>query len=138
MNYCSSNNGQLFKHVYVMGFFLSVHVCTTYFDSWLFFSFIKCDYCPASAPTVSVVSKCPTNKTEWDQAASRKKCSHMSAKCGDKSPVYHCLLNQWGNETVEVCASTWYISGNEVARSLMFMTCLSCSQSSSFESTTSL
>lgn len=103
-----------------------------------FFSFIKCDYCPASAPTVSVVSKCPTTKAEWDQAASRKKCSHMSAKCGDKSPVYHCLLNQWGNETVEVCASTWYMSGNEVARSLMFMTCLSCSQSSSFESTTSL
>eukprot|EP00105_Crassostrea_gigas_P027948 XP_011449450.1 PREDICTED: uncharacterized protein LOC105343695 [Crassostrea gigas] len=74
-------------------------------------NFSDCDYCPASAPTVSVVSKCPTNKTEWDQAASRKKCSHMSAKCGDKSPVYHCLLNQWGNETVEVCASTWYISG---------------------------
>lgn len=75
-------------------------------------SFIKCGYCPASVPTVSVVSKCPTNKTEWDEAASRKKCSHMSAKCGDKSPVYHCLLNQWRNETVEVCASTWYISGN--------------------------
>lgn len=33
MNYCSSNNGQHFKHVYVMGFFLSVHVCTTFFDS---------------------------------------------------------------------------------------------------------
>lgn len=82
-----------------------------------------------------MVSKCPTNKTEWDQAASRKKCSHitdMSAKCGNKSPIYHCLLNQWRNETVEVCASTWYISGNEVERSLMFMTSLSCSQSSFF------
>ncbi|XP_052711970.1 uncharacterized protein LOC128186230 [Crassostrea angulata] len=74
-------------------------------------NFSDCDYCPVSAPTVSVVSKCPTTKTEWDQAASRKKCSHMSAKCGTKSPVYHCLLNQWRNETVEVCASNWYISG---------------------------
>lgn len=74
-------------------------------------NFSDCDYCPVSAPTVSVVSKCPTTKAEWDEAASRKKCSHMTAKCGTKSPVYHCLLNQWGNETVEVCASTWYISG---------------------------
>nr|XP_034335287.1 uncharacterized protein LOC105343695 isoform X8 [Crassostrea gigas] len=74
-------------------------------------NFSNCDYCPVSAPTVSVVSKCPTTKTEWDEAASRKKCSHMSAKCGNKSPVYHCLLNQWRNETVEVCASNWYISG---------------------------
>lgn len=85
---------------------ICVFVCITILSS-----FSDCGYCPASVPTVSVVSKCPTNKTEWDQAASRKKCSHMSAKCGDKSPVYHCLLNQWGNETVEVCASTWYMSG---------------------------
>lgn len=99
-----------------------------------FFSFIKSDYCPASAPTVAVVSECPTNKTEWDQAASRKKCNLMSAKCGDKTPVYHCLLNQWRNETVEVCASTWYISGNEVARSIIFMTGPSCSPSVSHSS----
>lgn len=77
------------------------------------FSFIKCEYCPVTAPTVSVVSKCPRTKTEWDQAAFRKKCNYMSAKCGDKSPVYHCLLNQWRNETVEVCASTWFISGSQ-------------------------
>lgn len=74
-------------------------------------NFSNCDYCPVSVPTVSVVSKCPTTKAEWDEAASRKKCSHMTAKCGTKSPVYHCLLNQWGNETVEVCASDWFISG---------------------------
>lgn len=90
---------------------LKYRIISVSFAITILSSFSDCEYCPASAPTVSVVSKCPTNKTEWDQAASRKKCNLMSAKCGDKTPVYHCLLNQWRNETVEVCTSTWYISG---------------------------
>nr|XP_022291067.1 uncharacterized protein LOC111102563 isoform X3 [Crassostrea virginica] len=68
--------------------------------------------CPAGAPTVRIVDKCPTTRAEMEEAAQRKKCDMMKdSKPCDKPPVYHCLLNQWGNATVEVCTSPWYISG---------------------------
>ncbi|XP_048767738.2 uncharacterized protein LOC125674590 [Ostrea edulis] len=70
--------------------------------------------CPASIPTLVEVPRCPRDKSEWDQAASRKQCHKIAAiqKCTDPEKfVYHCLLNEWTNGTVEICAPTWFISG---------------------------
>lgn len=70
--------------------------------------------CPASIPTLVEVPRCPRDKSEWDQAASRKQCHKIAAiqKCTDPEKfVYHCLLNEWTNGTVEICAPTWFLSG---------------------------
>nr|XP_022291300.1 uncharacterized protein LOC111102730 isoform X2 [Crassostrea virginica] len=71
-----------------------------------------CGVCPISTPTVTSVPKCPATQEEMEKAARRKKCEMMAdSKNCDVPPVYHCLLNQWKNDTIEVCASPWYISG---------------------------
>ncbi|XP_078329648.1 uncharacterized protein LOC111102730 isoform X2 [Crassostrea virginica] len=71
-----------------------------------------CGVCPVSTPTVTSVPRCPATLEEMKEAAQRKKCEMMAdSKNCDMPPVYHCLLNQWKNDTIEVCASPWYISG---------------------------
>uniref|UniRef100_K1PB63 Uncharacterized protein n=1 Tax=Magallana gigas TaxID=29159 RepID=K1PB63_MAGGI len=37
---------------------------------------------------------------EWKEAAARKGCEKMTCS----SFEYHCVINAWGNETIEVCA----------------------------------
>lgn len=61
--------------------------------------------CEASRDTVKQVQKCPLNEDQWREAARRKKCEEIVQNCsGGHEFVYHCLINSWGNETVEVCA----------------------------------
>ena len=70
--------------------------------------------CPQSIPTVSYVSRCPTNAEEWKSAAARKDCRAlgMNQNCSDDgSFVYHCVLSEDGTKLMEVCAKIWYMSG---------------------------
>ena len=62
-----------------------------------------------STATVIVVAHCPKTLEEHVEAAVRKSCSKFSHKCS--SFVYHCVLNAWGNETLEVCAPRTNIVG---------------------------
>ncbi|XP_061167903.1 uncharacterized protein LOC133176857 [Saccostrea echinata] len=63
------------------------------------------DSCETSRRTVARVNKCPENKTEWVEAAKRKKCSSLAGLCPEPDRfVYHCVLNFFLNETLEVCA----------------------------------
>lgn len=79
------------------------------------FTTSKCGECPVSIPTVQSVPNCPTTEAEMDEAAQKKKCELMAdTKNCDGKPVYHCLLNQWRNETLEMCTSPWYISGTHL------------------------
>ncbi|XP_048768874.1 uncharacterized protein LOC125675328 isoform X2 [Ostrea edulis] len=69
--------------------------------------------CEASRDTVKQVQKCPLNEDQWREAARRKKCEEIVQNCsGGHEFVYHCLINSWGNETVEVCALRANIIGN--------------------------
>lgn len=57
---------------------------------------------------------CPTSTQEWDKAASEKNCSKKAAQqtCTDpKKFLYHCVINGYQNETLEVCAPQKLIIG---------------------------
>lgn len=54
-----------------------------------------------------VVTFCPTLKEEWDRAAQKKNCSKFEPQY-----EYHCLINAYLNETLEVCAPKKWIFGN--------------------------
>ncbi|XP_056015862.1 uncharacterized protein LOC125674591 isoform X2 [Ostrea edulis] len=71
--------------------------------------------CTASIPTLNNVAQCPNTAEAWLNAASRKRCDAIAETqtcVSDPAKfVYHCLVNQWLNGTVEVCAPNWILTG---------------------------
>lgn len=79
--------------------------------------------CNASRSTIQIVKNCPESEEKWREAAARKNCAAYSNQCsGPKRLVYHCLLNEYINQTLEVCAYAQnivlgyctYYSGNRI------------------------
>lgn len=71
-------------------------------------------YCQEAVKSVKVVSSCPTSKEKWDKAAIEKNCTNDAAQQNCTSAnlfLYHCLINGYGNETLEVCAPQRVIFG---------------------------
>ncbi|XP_065927836.1 uncharacterized protein [Magallana gigas] len=69
--------------------------------------------CPESIPTVSIVSRCPSNGMEWKSAAERKKCDFLGKiqNCTQADNfVYHCVLNKDTTELLELCAPVWFMA----------------------------
>lgn len=81
-------------------------------------------YCQEAVNSVQIVESCPTSKTEWDAAARKKNCSRIALQ-QDCSPVeqfqYHCVINGYRNETLEVCAPTRIIFGKLLIIFFMFI-----------------
>ena len=72
------------------------------------------DPCPPSAESASVIDSCPMILSEWNQRALQKNCSRYPQTCF-RPLEYHCLLNPYGNESLEVCApNTWMAEGKFV------------------------
>lgn len=69
--------------------------------------------CEDSAETAKTVKSCPQNIIEWNEAAKNKGCEKMSHSCS--SFEYHCVINAWGNETIEVCAPPVRIVGKNAS-----------------------
>lgn len=72
-------------------------------------------YCKEAVQSVEKVSSCPTSKEQWDNAARRKNCweKALKQKCTiPKKFVYHCVINGYGNATLEVCAPERLILGH--------------------------
>lgn len=72
--------------------------------------------CAESIPTISTVSRCPSNATEWDIAAKRKSCNVLAKiqNCTHVNNfVYHCVLNEEATMLVEVCAPIYYLAGEQ-------------------------
>ncbi|XP_052710904.1 uncharacterized protein LOC128185317 [Crassostrea angulata] len=72
-------------------------------------------YCKEAVQTVKTVSSCPTSKEQWDKAASKKKCWEKALKQNCTildNFVYHCVINGYGNTTLEVCAPKRIILGH--------------------------
>lgn len=62
---------------------------------------------------VETVDSCPQTAIEWKEAAARKRCKTTSHTCS--SLDYHCVINAWMNETIEVCAPSVIIVGKVCA-----------------------
>ncbi|XP_062577920.1 uncharacterized protein LOC134239793 [Saccostrea cucullata] len=99
-------------------------MCTKLFDTkWGFitFGFFMCllfstagstevtEECLMSTiKTIRKASKCPTNRSDWDKAANLMNCQGLvPSQC--TTLKYHCVMNGFGNETIEVCAVPKYI-----------------------------
>lgn len=71
--------------------------------------------CTESIKSVVTVPSCPTSKETWDLAASKKHCEKYAVRQTCTQPnefIYHCLINGYGNETLEVCAPKRIIVGH--------------------------
>ena len=70
--------------------------------------------CAISKQTVRNVTKCPETEDEWEVAAKKKNCSALAHNCNDPDKlVYHCVVNPYVNETLEVCAIRKNIIGGK-------------------------
>ncbi|XP_061169467.1 uncharacterized protein LOC133178786 [Saccostrea echinata] len=75
---------------------------------------VDSEYCGFSKSTQKAVKSCPKNKASWSKAAIKLGCSNHKDKCGGNLK-YHCVINPWQNETVEVCAPATSIRSGHCA-----------------------
>lgn len=74
--------------------------------------------CQDAVFDINIVQSCPTSKEEWNRAAYDKNCTELAQR-NNCTPVserleYHCVINTFKNETLEVCAPARVIFGNVV------------------------
>lgn len=56
------------------------------------------------------VDDCPDNEEKLREAAERKNCAAYANQCDEPQRlVYHCTINAFSNQTLEVCAYGKYI-----------------------------
>lgn len=73
--------------------------------------------CEEVANNLRIVKSCPKSKDEWERAAHDMKCNKLAERgnCTNtkKELQYHCVINVYMNETLEVCAPSRFIFGND-------------------------
>lgn len=68
---------------------------------------------------MQVVQRCPDNLQTWKEAAKRKNCSAYASQCSEPDRLaYHCVLNPYANETLEVCA---YVQNIVLGRTFLYV-----------------
>uniref|UniRef100_A0A8W8JMK6 Uncharacterized protein n=1 Tax=Magallana gigas TaxID=29159 RepID=A0A8W8JMK6_MAGGI len=61
--------------------------------------------CEVTRSTVQVIDDCPDSEEKWKEAAERKMCDVPAKQCSEPERlVYHCVINPYVNQTLEVCA----------------------------------
>ena len=65
--------------------------------------------CIESAATITVVEFCPRTPKEFVNRISEKGCFNLEHNC--RSFEYHCVINEWMTEIIEVCAPSKIIVG---------------------------
>lgn len=73
-------------------------------------------HCPEAVRSIQLVESCPSSKEEWEDAASIKDCSKSAGRqnCTTADTfLYHCVINAYINETLEVCAPQRIIFGKD-------------------------
>nr|XP_022289649.1 uncharacterized protein LOC111101452 isoform X1 [Crassostrea virginica] len=73
-------------------------------------SFASAGECNGSSAAAKRVDVCPQTEKEWKVAAENKNCKSYCS-----SYHYHCVMNTWRNETIEVCAKIRQIVGKNCA-----------------------
>lgn len=85
--------------------------------------------CEATRSTKQVVDDCPDSEEKWKERAAIKNCTAFASQCAEPERlVYHCLINQYVNQTLEVCAyaqnivfglcASYSFSGNSILQNL--------------------
>lgn len=72
-------------------------------------------YCQEAVKSAESVRSCPMSKKEWEIAARKKNCSKIASQqnCSSAEKFqYHCVINGYRNETLEVCAPLRMIFGH--------------------------
>lgn len=76
---------------------------------------------------IKIVQECPTSKDGWVKKAYYKKCTDKAERNNCTKAAYrhqyHCLINAYLNETLEVCAPERIIFGNDEKFSFQFSNC---------------
>lgn len=72
--------------------------------------------CSASLQTIKTVDRCPRNSLEWDERAALFNCSSIKQSCVSTDMfLYHCVLDTFGTELIEMCAVYKFIYGRKCA-----------------------
>ncbi|XP_052708897.1 uncharacterized protein LOC128183784 [Crassostrea angulata] len=85
--------------------------------------------CEVTRSTKQVVDDCPDSEEKWKERAAIKNCTAFASQCAEPERlVYHCLINQYVNQTLEVCAyaqnivfglcASYSFSGNSILLNL--------------------
>lgn len=54
---------------------------------------------------MEIVDICPVSEEEWRRAETRKNCAEHANKCSEPDKlVYHCVIDPYVNQLIEVCA----------------------------------
>lgn len=70
--------------------------------------------CEVTRSTVQVVDRCPDSEERWREAAVRKKCDVHGKQCSEPERlVYHCVINLYINQMLELCAYAQNILGGK-------------------------
>lgn len=70
--------------------------------------------CEVTRSTVQVVNGCPDSEESWREAAVRKQCDVHGKQCSEPERlVYHCVINLYINQMLEVCAYAQNIVGGK-------------------------
>lgn len=70
---------------------------------------------------MQIVDNCPVSEKEWKEAAAIKNCAAYASQCAEPERlVYHCVINPYVNQTLEVCAYAQNIVSGIVLFSLYF------------------
>lgn len=82
------------------------------------------DSCPISPSTVEIVDDCPDSEEKWRFAAARKNCTAYASQCDEPDRLkYHCVIDSFVNQTLEVCAYSRIIMlGRALITTAHFMT----------------
>lgn len=91
---------------------LTLHLCccknkTFFLVFGLFSQKIKASSysCDETKKTVVIVDGCPNSAEKWREAAAKKNCSANANQCTEPGKfVYHCVINAFVNQTLELCA----------------------------------
>ena len=86
------------------------------YEIWIYLQITEASTysCSISRDTVRVVDRCPKTEEEWKKAGERKNCSAYAHHCTDPEKLlYHCVVNPYVNETLEVCAIRKNIIGGK-------------------------
>lgn len=76
--------------------------------------------CEVTRSTVRAVNGCPESEESWREATERKNCPAYANYCDEPERLlYHCVINEYVNQTLEVCA---YVQ-NIVLGRMLIMVC---------------
>lgn len=67
--------------------------------------------CEEAMSDIRIVESCPTSKEEMYKATINMKCSEFAKRNNCSNIRYHCVINEYMNETLEVCAPKRIIFG---------------------------